>query len=78
MKAILTCFAIICLGSIVYASQPQIPHTELENISPIEKTDTTLKKRIPEKKMARLYLFKNSRIKKALAFRTKANKSKLA
>ena len=31
-----------------------------------------------EKEVARLYLFKNSRIKKELAFKTKRNRSKLA
>ncbi|MEP4743194.1 MAG: hypothetical protein ABJX94_00665, partial [Flavobacteriaceae bacterium] len=31
-----------------------------------------------ETEVARLYMYKNSRVKKALSFRTKRNKSKLA
>jgi len=41
-------------------------------------TEFTEVKTATENKVARLYKFKNSRIKKALAFRTKRNKAKMA
>jgi len=41
-------------------------------------TEYTKVKTTSEKEVARLYKFKNSRIKKALSFRTKRNKSRIA
>lgn len=82
MKAILTCIALFYFGLSVSAQEnfevnnsQMIPTFDEE----IAKEKRFIKKRFPKKrKMARLYLFKNSRVKKELSFRTKRNKSKLA
>ncbi|WP_431122392.1 hypothetical protein [Flagellimonas flava] len=78
MKAILTIIAIVFFGTVAMA----------QNVSKEVKVETTtvgveLIVEIQEEtkknsEVARLYMFKNSRIKKALSFRTKRNKSKLA
>ncbi|WP_420400330.1 hypothetical protein [Flagellimonas sp.] len=78
MKAILTIIAIVFFGTVAMA----------QNVSKEVKVETTtvgveLNVEIQEEtkkdsEVARLYMFKNSRIKKALSFRTKRNKSKLA
>jgi len=48
--------------------------TRVDNSGAIKKS----KKTTPKKSIARLYKFKNSRVKKALAFTTKRNKPKTA
>ena len=78
MKAILTIIAIVFFGTLAMA----------QNVSKEVKVETTtvgvefnieVQEEIEkETEVARLYMFKNSRIKKALSFRTKRNKSKLA
>lgn len=76
MKAILTIITIVFFGTLAMA----------QDISKEVKVETTaagveLNIEIQEEtetKVARLYMFKNSRVKKALAFRTKRNKAKLA
>lgn len=78
MKAILTIIAIIFFGALAMA----------QDISKEIKVETTAvgvelnieiqEEAEKETKVARLYMFKNSRVKKALSFRTKRNKSKLA
>lgn len=78
MKAVLTIIAIIFFGTVAMA----------QDISKEVKVQTTtagveLNIEIQEEvekdtKVARLYMFKNSRVKKALSFRTKRNKAKLA
>jgi len=77
MRAILTGLAIIGMGLNTYANQPPIPSNALESISVIGNMDNDLGNHMAKEKLVRLYLFKNSRIKKELAFRTKANKAKL-
>ncbi len=79
MKAILTFTLIICFGITANSKDLQeiiVPTVQVEVANDLE---AQVKKRFPKKRnMARLYLFKNSRVKKELAFRTKANKAKLA
>ena len=81
MKAILTCYAIFSFGLLVQA-QENLHNGELSAVNLLEnlekKEGPQLKKRVVKKRsMARLYLLKNSRAKKELAFKTKRNKSKL-
>ena len=82
MKAILTCLAIFAFA---FLSMAQGNKSEVNVEFPMEtiggqlQKESQTRKRIPKsKRMARLYLFKNSRVKKELSFRTKRNKSKLA
>ena len=82
MKAILTCIAIFSFSLSVSAQESfEDNHGRINPIfdQEIAQEKGFVKKRFPKKrKMARLYLFKNSRVKKELSFRTKRNKSKLA
>lgn len=79
MKTMLTCFAVLCFGISLSAQEPKYPNILDYQVEVSKDTSKELKKRFPKKgSTARLYLFKNSRVKKALAFRTKANKAKLA
>ena len=82
MKAILTYLAIFAFA---FLSMAQGNKSEVNVKFPMETIRVQLqeepetRKRIPRsKRMVRLYLFKNSRVKKELSFRTKRNKSKLA
>jgi len=81
MKAILTCITIFSFCLSVSAQELLVENQGL--ITPtfdqeIAQEKVFVKKRFPKKgKMARLHLFKNSRVKKELSFRTKRNKSKL-
>lgn len=78
MKAIFTLLFVLTIG---IAAQAQ-NGTEEVKVQTIEMTtDTeTVKEDVLETKveMARLYKFKNSRVKKALSFTTKRNKAKMA
>ncbi len=85
MKAILTVIIILFFGIVSAQSQntkgtvSAIEVTSIENIELT--TEKVAKEEITttnENKVVRLYRFKNSRVKKALSFRTKRNKSKLA
>lgn len=89
MKAITTLFFVIILG--IFSTQAQgtdlktevkvntitasvvITSTTMENTFTGIETSTKLN----DNSVARLYMFKNSRVKKALSFKTKRNKSKL-
>ena len=78
MKAILTTIAVIFFGTLTMA-QSVSKETKVETVTfsvtlDIE-IDADSKK---ETEVARLYRYKNSRIKKALSFRTKRNRAKLA
>lgn len=78
MKAILTLTAVILLGTFAVA-QKTTKEVKVETIT----TTIVLVKDIKptngdDIKVARLYKFKNSRVKKELAFKTKRNRSKLA
>ncbi|WP_343485789.1 hypothetical protein [Allomuricauda sp. d1] len=77
MKTVLTFIAVLFFGVTVTAQS-----TKEIKVEPITKTveldiDLT-KQQEPQKEVARLYRYKNSRIKKELAFRTKRNRAKLA
>ena len=80
MKTILTLIAVISLGTQAIA-QDINKEVKVETTTEmvVLKSEVNIEKQITtENEVARLYMFKNSRIKKALAFRTKRNKSKLA
>ena len=78
MKAILTLTAIVLFGTFGVAQNATKEvkvETSTENVVLIKEVKTAT---IENNKIARLYMFKNSRIKKELAFKTKRNRSKLA
>ena len=69
----------LCFGIMVSAQEPQQSNIQAHQVEVSKEGFTKIKKRFPKgESVARLYLFKNSRVKKELAFRTKANKAKLA
>ncbi|ADY27881.1 MULTISPECIES: hypothetical protein [Cellulophaga] len=78
MKAIITLLFIITVGVTAQAQEAKV--------TPVLKMETTeikaavVKKEAvqQETKVARLYKFKNSKVKKALSFSTKRSKSKIA
>ncbi len=78
MKAILTIIAIIFFGTLAMAQdmskEVKVETTTVGVELNVEIQEETEK----EVEVARLYMFKNSRVKKALSFRTKRNKAKLA
>lgn len=80
MKAIVTFIFIILIGNVAMAQAD----TKVE-VKPqgVELNITVAKEEVKqveakETEVARLYMFKNSRVKKALSFNTKRNKAKLA
>lgn len=75
MKAILTIIAIIFFGTLAMA-QDTAKEVKVETIAVGVELNIEIQE--TETEVARLYMFKNSRIKKELSFRTKRNKSKLA
>lgn len=78
MKAILTLTAIIFFGTFAVA-QSTTKEVKVETITASVVLIKEVKQTVNEdNKVARLYMFKNSRIKKELAFKTKRNRSKLA
>ena len=80
MRTILTLIAVIFFGTMAIAQEgykEEKVATTTKTIVLKEVVKVTEDVKI-ENGFARLYMFKNSRVKKALAFRTKRNKSKLA
>lgn len=80
MKAIFTILIVIFFGTLALA-QDSTTEIKVNNLTMpvLMKVDiSTAKPSKKEAKVARLYMFKNSRVKKELAFSTKRNKSKLA
>nr|WP_299345911.1 hypothetical protein [Allomuricauda sp.] len=78
MKAFLTLIAVVFFGTLAMAQNPS-KEVKVETITMEITLDIEIKETNSMKnEVARLYKFKNSRIKKALAFRTKKNRSKLA
>ncbi|TMM53314.1 hypothetical protein FEE95_19820 [Maribacter algarum] len=83
MKAILTLLFVLFIG---VAAQAQSSVVDIKEEVKVETmvmgivTTTQTKEVVTEKntEVARLYKFKNSRIKKALKFTTKRNKAKMA
>lgn len=79
MKSLFISFVILFLSVDMSAQEPQPIQLDTINVSCTTSKDIQLKKRLKRKtKTARIYLFKNSRIKKELAFKTKASRSKLS
>lgn len=78
MKAIVTLIFVFFIGMMVH-SQPANPEVKIavqtKGIVTGTHQKAILKREAP---VVRLYLFKNSRIKKELSFSTKRNTSKLA
>jgi len=78
MKVILTLLFVIFFGA-VNAQDVKVETTAQGIATEITIKETTKEiKTLNENGVARLYRYKNSRVKKALAFTTKRNKSKLA
>ena len=78
MKAVLTLIAIIFFGTLAMA-QDTSKEVKVETITVSVVLDIEIQEEAKkETEVARLYMFKNSRVKKALSFRTKRNRSKLA
>lgn len=78
MKTIITFTAIVFFGTMAVAQNPSTD-TKVETITkPIVLTKEAKQVIEQDYRTARLYMYKNSRIKKELAFKTKRNRSKLA
>ncbi len=77
MKTLLAFFLIFTIGTSCTA---QVDLERNKKVK-VEKENTTTidgRKKASEEKLSRVYLYKNSRVKKELKFKTKNNKSKLA
>ncbi len=74
MKTILTITFVLFIGMAAQAQDAKIEASEVK----VEMADTKEIKLERNTEVARLYKFKNSRVKKALAFTTKRNKAKMA
>ncbi|MCM4169976.1 hypothetical protein DHD32_00675 [Arenibacter sp. TNZ] len=74
MKTILTLIFIFFIGLAAHA-QNGSSEVKVENVAMPIVTKVAVKN---ENSVARLYMFKNSRVTKELAFTTKLNKAKLA
>ncbi|MDT0540085.1 hypothetical protein [Croceitalea sp. P059] len=78
MKTVIT-FIFIFFLTIGAMAQSTSKEVKVETITNgVELTITIEKSTTETNKVARLYMFKNSRVKKALTFKTKRNKSKMA
>lgn len=80
MKAIVTIIFIIFIG-ITAQAQNNTQEVQVETIEMTIVTATETKNEVKTEtttEVARLYKFKNSRVKKALSFTTKRNKAKMA
>jgi hypothetical protein len=78
MKAVLTLIFIILSGTAAMAQSPT-KEVKVETITATVELNIKIEKSESlNKEVARLYMFKNFRIKKALNFKTKRNSSKLA
>ena len=78
MKAILTLIAIIFFSTLGMAQEVS-KEVKVETTTAAVELNIEIQEEVnTETSVARLYKFKNSRVKKALSFRTKRNKSKLA
>ena len=78
MKTLLTLIFVLFIGMAAQANNVE-QETKVETVTmgivTVVKNKVSVKN---ENKVARLYMFKNSRIKKELSFTTKMNKAKLA
>ncbi|MCK0145065.1 hypothetical protein MWU78_05350 [Arenibacter sp. F26102] len=74
MKTILTLIFILFMG---LAAQAQNDNSQVK-VEPVAMNIVTVVAVNNENSVARLYMFKNSRVTKELSFTTKLNKAKLA
>ncbi|WP_281542769.1 hypothetical protein [Maribacter aestuarii] len=78
MKTIATIFFIFFIGTAAQA-QNNITDVKVETVEMTIVNETAYELNLDTKtEVARLYKFKNSRVKKALSFTTKRNKAKMA
>ncbi|MFD2101102.1 hypothetical protein [Flagellimonas iocasae] len=78
MKTILTIIAVTFFGTMAMA-QDISKEVKVETKTADVELNIAIQKEIKkDRKMTRLYKFKNSRVKKELSFATKRNKAKLA
>ncbi len=78
MKAIFTIIAVVFFGTVAMA-QENSKEVKVDTIATGVTLNIDVQKTIKkEGEVARLYKFKNSRVKKELSFATKNNKAKLA
>ncbi|NKI32666.1 hypothetical protein [Croceivirga thetidis] len=78
MKAILTLIFGILISTSAMANTPA-KEVKVSTISYGVELNIDIKKSdVKETEVARLYMYKNARVKKALSFKTKANKAKMA
>ena len=77
MKTILTLILIIAIGNSANA-QVDVQDTKEALVEKKEVTVSQSEQKGHKPSLARVYLYKNSRVKKELGFKTKKNKSKLA
>lgn len=78
MKTILTITFVLFIGMAAQAQEAKI-NTKVVSVEMTETVSTSKEIKLENKtEVARLYKFKNSRVKKALAFTTKRNKAKMA
>ena len=81
MRTLLTFCTLFLFGVLTHANavKPQQEQVMTKDQSFEVASSTSLKKRFPkERDLARVYLQKNSRVKKELGFTTKKNRTKLA
>ncbi|TKD62409.1 hypothetical protein [Flavobacterium sp. ASW18X] len=79
MKAIVTFIFIILIGNVAMAQADTKVEVKPQGVElNIAVVKEEVKQEVKETEVARLYMFKNSRVKKALSFNTKRNKAKLA
>ena len=76
MKAIVTFIFFIFISTTAMANTKDVKVVTVTKGVNLEITIVT--KEVKNTEVARLYKFKNSRVKKALKFTTKANKAKMA
>jgi len=75
MKIITTLLFTLLIGLSAQAQQEVKTNLEKEVVTTLNKTEVKIEK---ENSVARLYMFKNYRVTRALSFRTKRSFSKLA
>ncbi|WP_350287466.1 hypothetical protein [uncultured Croceitalea sp.] len=77
MRTILTFTAILFFSTSTFAQQSAKVDTVVKEVVLVQSVQVE-KSSNEATEVARLYMFKNSRVKKALAFKTKRNRAKLA
>jgi len=73
MKAVFTLIAVVFFTITGIAQETETTTVDENKVETVE-----VKEAKENQEVARLYMYKNSRIKKALGFRTKKSKAKLA